>query len=548
MSDADGAGGGYDEFGSGAAERRRDECAAQLQRDNAGPVDHGRDDECEFHDQLDGEHSDGGGKHDGAGRVHRRLGRGYSDSRRSELDLQYRVEHESSTGTDEPGSDGGQRAGRVELECVEWGDELQRAAVDDEWRTVHDDWDSDDDELHRHGSDERDDVLLRSGGGEHGGAECEFQPGKCDAAADNTTGTDESGSDGGECAGGVELECFEWSDKLQRAAVDDERGTVHDDWKPDNDELHGHGSDERDDLLLRGSCSEHGGTECELQPSKCDTTGGDTASTDESGSNTRECAGGLELERIEWGDKLQRAAVDDERRTIHDDRKSDDDELHRHGSDERDDVLLRSGGGKHGGAECEFQPSKCDAARDTTGTDELGGNGGERAGGVELECVEWGNQLQREEIDDERGTVHGDWESDHDQLHRHGSDERDDVLLRGRSGEHGGAECELQPGERNARAGNTTGADESGSDGGKRSGGVELECLEWSDELQRAAVNDEWGTVHGDCEPNDDQLHGRRGDERDDVLLRGGSSKHGGAECELQPGELDPDGVFDQLR
>ena len=77
--------------------------------------------------------------------------------------------------------------------------------------------------------------------------------------------------------------------------------------------------------------------------------------------------------------------------------------------------------------------------------------------------------------------------------------------------------------------------------------GLSWSALSWSDELQRAAVNDEWGTVHGDCEPNDDQLHGRRGDERDDVLLRGGSSKHSGAECELQPGELDPNGVFDQL-
>ena len=130
--------------------------------------------------------------------------------------------------------------------------------------------------------------------------------------------------------------------------------------------------------------------------------------------------------------------------------KSNDDELHRHGSDERNNVLLRSGGGKHGGAECELQPSKCDAARDTTGTDELGGNAGERAGGVELECVEWSDQLQRAAVDDERGTIHDDRQSDDDELHRHRSDERDDLLLRGRGGEHGGAECELQPGECNA--------------------------------------------------------------------------------------------------
>ena len=29
--------------------------------------------------------------------------------------------------------------------------------------------------------DERDDVLLRGVGGEHGGAECEFESGECDA-------------------------------------------------------------------------------------------------------------------------------------------------------------------------------------------------------------------------------------------------------------------------------------------------------------------------------------------------------------------------------
>ena len=102
---------------------------------------------------------------------------------------------------------------------------------------------------------------------------------------------------------------------------------------------------------------------------------------------------GLSWSASSGADKLQRAAVDDERRTIHDDRKSDDDGGHGHGSDERDDVLLRSGGGKHGGAECEFQPSKCDAARDTTGTDELAGIAGECAGGFELECVEWSDQF-----------------------------------------------------------------------------------------------------------------------------------------------------------
>jgi hypothetical protein len=97
------------------------------------------------------------------------------------LDLQYRVEHQSSTDTDESDGDGGEWTGGVELEWVEWGDELQRAAVDDERGSVHDDCQSDDGELHGRGVDERDDVLLRGVGGERSGAECEFQPGECDA-------------------------------------------------------------------------------------------------------------------------------------------------------------------------------------------------------------------------------------------------------------------------------------------------------------------------------------------------------------------------------
>jgi hypothetical protein len=156
------------------------------------------------------------------------------------------------------------------LERVEWGDELQRAAVDDERGTVHDDCQSDDDQLHGHGSDERDDVLLRGVGGEHGGTECEFQSGECDAAAGDTSSADESDGDGGEWTSGVELECVEWGDELQREAVDDERGSVHDDCQSDDDELHGHGSDERDDVLLRGVGGEHGGAEHEFQSGECD--------------------------------------------------------------------------------------------------------------------------------------------------------------------------------------------------------------------------------------------------------------------------------------
>jgi transposase len=66
---------------------------AELQRDNADPDDHGCDHVEELHNQLGGEHSDDGGEHDGAGWVHGRHGRDDGDSGRSELDLQYRVEH-----------------------------------------------------------------------------------------------------------------------------------------------------------------------------------------------------------------------------------------------------------------------------------------------------------------------------------------------------------------------------------------------------------------------------------------------------------------------
>jgi len=276
------------------------------------------------------------------------------------LDLQYRVEHESAPSADEPSGDGGKWAGGVELEWVEWGNELQREAVDDERGSVHDDCQSDDDQLHGHGVDERDDVLLRGVGGERSGGECEFQPSECDAAAGDTPSADESGGDGGEWASGVELEWVEWSDQLQREAVDDERGSVHDDRQSDDSELHGHGVDERDDILLRGVGGERRGGECEFQPGECDAAVGDTPSADESGGDGGEWAGGVELEWVEWGDELQREAVDDERGSVHDDCQSGDGKLHGHGVDERDDVLLRGVGGEHGGGECEFQPGECD--------------------------------------------------------------------------------------------------------------------------------------------------------------------------------------------
>ena len=46
--------------------------------------------------------------------------------------------------------DGRKCAGRVELECVEWGDQLQREALDDERRSVHDHRESGNAGLHEH--------------------------------------------------------------------------------------------------------------------------------------------------------------------------------------------------------------------------------------------------------------------------------------------------------------------------------------------------------------------------------------------------------------
>ena len=77
--------------------------------------------------------------------------------------------------------------------------------------------------------------------------------------------------------------------------------------------------------------------------------------------------------------------------------------------------------------------------------------------------------------------------------------------------------------------------------------------LSWSASFEATSYNvkrvdDEWGTVHDDRQSDDDELHGHGGDERDDVLLRGVGGEHGGAECELQPGECDTHGARDQLR
>jgi hypothetical protein len=150
------------------------------------------------------------------------------------------------------------------------------------------------------------------------------------------------------------LECIEWGDQLQREAIDDERGPVYDDCQSNRDELHGHRVDERDDLLLRGISGEHGRGKRELERGECDPTVGSASSADESGSDCRKRTGGLELECLEWSDQLQRGTFDDERGTVYDDRQSDHDQFHRYGGDERHDVLLRGGGGQHGGDQCQL--------------------------------------------------------------------------------------------------------------------------------------------------------------------------------------------------
>jgi len=243
------------------------------------------------------------------------------------------------------------------------------------------------------------------------------------------------------------LERLEWSDQLQREAFDDERGTVHDDRQSDHDQLHGHKRDKRLDLLLRGVSGEHGGGECQFQSSECDPADSGASSADEPDGDVRERAGGLELECLERGNQLQREAFDHERGPVHDHCQSNYDQLHGHGDDKRDDVLLRGISSEHGGGERQFQPGECDPASRTRGADESDSDSGEQAGGLELECLEWSDQLQREALDDERGPVYDYCQSKHDQLHEQRADERDNVLLCSGGGEHVGYERQFHPGE-----------------------------------------------------------------------------------------------------
>ncbi len=78
-------------------------------------------------------------------------------------------------------------------------------------------------------------------------------------------------------------------------------------------------------------------------------------------------------------------------------------------------------------------------------------------------------------------------QSDHDQLHGHGGDERDDVLLRGGGGEHGRGECELQPGECDPGGGQHT-------DQLQRRVQRYRVAVEWQCKAERnAAAVDQWG-------------------------------------------------------
>ena len=68
----------------------------------------------------------------------------------------------------------------------------------------------------------------------------------------------------------------------------------------------------------------------------------------------------------------------------------------------------------------------------------------------ELECIEWGDQLQREAVDDERGTVYDDRQSDDDEIHGHGLTNGTTYYYVVVGSEYGGKERELQSGERDA--------------------------------------------------------------------------------------------------
>ena len=66
-----------------------------------------------------------------------------------------------------------------------------------------------------------------------------------------------------------------WGDQLQREALHHERGSLQCHRQSDRDHLHGHGGDERYDVLLCGLGSEHGGRESQLQPGECETDSSD---------------------------------------------------------------------------------------------------------------------------------------------------------------------------------------------------------------------------------------------------------------------------------
>src|SRR5439155_1203314 len=155
-----------------------------------------------------------------------------------------------------------------------------------------------------------------------------------------STGTaNQCDGNGGERAGDPGVERVEWSDRLQREAVDGEWGTVHDGQQSHDYRIHGQRADQRDHVLLRGDGGECRRRECQLQPGECHTAGESTGAANQCDGNGGERAGDPGVERVDRSDRLQREAGDGEWGHLHDGQQSHDYRIHGQRAYQRHHVL-----------------------------------------------------------------------------------------------------------------------------------------------------------------------------------------------------------------
>ena len=152
---------------------------------------------------------------------------------------------------DRSDGDGGECAGDAELDSECRCDQLHGRACDGERRSLHSGGErSDDDQLYKHGLDERNDLLLCRRGGECWGQQPQLQPGERPAGRASSC-PDWCDSDGGQCAGDAELDSECGCDQLHCRAGDDERRYLYSGGeRGDDDQLYEHRVDEWNDLLL----------------------------------------------------------------------------------------------------------------------------------------------------------------------------------------------------------------------------------------------------------------------------------------------------------